>query len=158
MLAIEQGPVMCRSNDKVRPSGPARKTAVNVALPVGDDDHRSRPRETLGGPLGTRQPTNALLFLQSAGAARGYFNIVIAGPNLGIQKTQDRLSLAIDRDQRVDEESGRSTITTRPKPITIGLAARKIDLGRVLGTTIRRPTQAAAVRAAIVCTISRHVT
>jgi hypothetical protein len=34
--------------------------------------------------------------------------------------------------QRVDEESGRGTIATRPKPITIGLTTRKIDLGRVL--------------------------
>jgi hypothetical protein len=97
-------------------------TATTDAAPVN-----SSP-----GTLDPSQPANTLLVLNRALAARHGFDLVVTGPDMGVQKTENRLCRAIDSDQRMDEKGPRNPIDGRCQPPTVGLSASEIDFGGVL--------------------------
>jgi hypothetical protein len=129
---FNQRAVLGGTNDEINLCRPAGKAAVDVALAVANDHHRRRIRHQFSGSLDPSQPAAALLVFNRTVSARRRFDLVVAGPDMRVQKTKNSLRLAIDGDQGMDEKPCRNPITGGSKPATIDLPTGEIDLGGVL--------------------------
>ena len=114
------------------PNRPTGKATVDVALAVADHHYRRRICQQFTGSLDPSQPAHALLVLNRPLTPRRRLDLVVTGPDLCVEQTENSLRRAVNGDQGMDEKPRRNPVAGRAKPAAIGPAAGEIDLGRVL--------------------------
>ncbi len=114
----------------VRHAGQQR---IEVPFPVSDMDAPGcSPHQPEVGTLHGCDPAHGLLFLHGAGLAPFALAPGGASPDLGVEYPDKPLAVRVHSHRGVDEEALGLAVGTRPQPLAAAVAARKVDLRRVL--------------------------
>jgi hypothetical protein len=112
-LAAGQHAIMMGADHQLRAGGPQRERVVDIALPIGDNGHASRPgRFQFAGFVGRGEPTVAL-FRRERTFATIVFLTAGAAQEFRVHQTEQRAVEGVDRDRHLQIEAVLITIVAQ---------------------------------------------